>query len=251
MTYVPSSAFVSISCLQSIAPSPLRRSRIVPCSRPLLLVPPYSPSSFFDFPSFPLPPASSLNVRTPPFSNYLRTAVPTVSHVLSSPMTGPIAPHSSALALVAYVTNFASNRRLDCVTQSVSSTTHPQSVGVGPDLGCDVLEERQFELAFLTTAAPHICAMLLAPNTVYIPSPCTYAEVVSGEWASKWIVDMDAEMTSWSSTGTYVNVFSPPGANTFDGMWIFKVKRLPGSSPVFKARYVAKAFSLHKKIYLY
>ncbi|CAI7745366.1 unnamed protein product [Closterium sp. NIES-53] len=54
---------------------------------------------------------------------------------------------------------------------------------------------------------------------------------------------MDAEMASWKSTGTYVDAFPPSEANIVDGMWIFRVKRPPGSPPVFKARYVARGFS--------
>ncbi|CAI7921147.1 unnamed protein product, partial [Closterium sp. NIES-53] len=54
---------------------------------------------------------------------------------------------------------------------------------------------------------------------------------------------MDAEMASWKSTGTYVDEVPPPGANVVSGMWIFRVKRPPGSPPVFKARYVARDFS--------
>ncbi|CAI7740880.1 unnamed protein product [Closterium sp. NIES-54] len=54
---------------------------------------------------------------------------------------------------------------------------------------------------------------------------------------------MDAEMASWRSTGTYVDAVPPPGANIVSGMWIFRVKRPPGSPPVFKARYVACGFS--------
>ncbi|CAI7843798.1 unnamed protein product [Closterium sp. NIES-54] len=54
---------------------------------------------------------------------------------------------------------------------------------------------------------------------------------------------MDAEMASWKSTGTYVDEVPPPGANIVDGMWIFRVKRPPGSPPAFKARYVARGFS--------
>ncbi|CAI7778967.1 unnamed protein product [Closterium sp. NIES-53] len=54
---------------------------------------------------------------------------------------------------------------------------------------------------------------------------------------------MDAEMASWKSTGTYIDEVPPPGANIVSGMWIFKVKRPPGSPPVFKARYVARGFS--------
>ncbi|CAI7888297.1 unnamed protein product, partial [Closterium sp. NIES-53] len=54
---------------------------------------------------------------------------------------------------------------------------------------------------------------------------------------------MDAEMASWKSTGTYVDAVPPPGANIVSGMWIFRVKRPPGSPPVFKACYVARGFS--------
>ncbi|CAI7855112.1 unnamed protein product, partial [Closterium sp. NIES-53] len=54
---------------------------------------------------------------------------------------------------------------------------------------------------------------------------------------------MDAEMASWKSTGTYVDAVPPPGANIVSGMWIFRMKRPPGSPPVFKARYVARGFS--------
>ncbi|CAI5459554.1 unnamed protein product [Closterium sp. Yama58-4] len=54
---------------------------------------------------------------------------------------------------------------------------------------------------------------------------------------------MDAEMASWKSTHTYVDEVPPPGANIVSGMWIFRVKRSPGSPPVFKARYVARGFS--------
>ncbi|CAI7872552.1 unnamed protein product [Closterium sp. NIES-53] len=54
---------------------------------------------------------------------------------------------------------------------------------------------------------------------------------------------MDAEMASRKSTGTYVDEAPPPGANIVSGMWIFRVKRPPGSPPVFKARYVARGFS--------
>ncbi|CAI7800291.1 unnamed protein product, partial [Closterium sp. NIES-54] len=53
---------------------------------------------------------------------------------------------------------------------------------------------------------------------------------------------MDAEMASWKSTDTYVDEDPPPGANIVSGMWIFRVKRPPGSPPVLKARYVARGF---------
>ncbi|CAI7785795.1 unnamed protein product [Closterium sp. NIES-54] len=42
---------------------------------------------------------------------------------------------------------------------------------------------------------------------------------------------------------TYVDAVPPPGANIVSGMWIFRVKRPPGSPSDFKARYVARGFS--------
>ncbi|CAI7777785.1 unnamed protein product [Closterium sp. NIES-54] len=64
-----------------------------------------------------------------------------------------------------------------------------------------------------------------------------------GPYSSRWQIDMDAEMASWKSTGTYVDEVPPPGENIVDGMWIFRVKRPPGSLPAFKARYIARGFS--------
>ncbi|CAI7925242.1 unnamed protein product [Closterium sp. NIES-54] len=53
---------------------------------------------------------------------------------------------------------------------------------------------------------------------------------------------MDAEMASWKSTCNYVDEVPPPGENIVDGMWIFKMKRPPGSPLAFKARYVVRGF---------
>ncbi|CAI7933460.1 unnamed protein product [Closterium sp. NIES-54] len=54
---------------------------------------------------------------------------------------------------------------------------------------------------------------------------------------------MDAEIASWKSIGTYVDVVPPSRANIVDGMWIFRVKRPRGSPPAFKVRYVTRGFS--------
>ncbi|CAI7848543.1 unnamed protein product, partial [Closterium sp. NIES-54] len=89
--------------------------------------------------------------------------------------------------------------------------------------------------------------MLLAPegdpDAPDIPTPRSYAEAIAGEYSSQWQTAMDAEMASWKSTGPYVDEVPPPGPNIVSGMWIFRVKRPPGSPPVFKARYVARGFS--------
>ncbi|CAI7760209.1 unnamed protein product [Closterium sp. NIES-54] len=81
------------------------------------------------------------------------------------------------------------------------------------------------------------------PDALDIPTPRSYAETIAGEYSSPWQTAIDAEMASWKSTGTYVDEIPPPGANIIDGMWIFRVKRPPGSPPAFKARYVARGFN--------
>ncbi|CAI7846657.1 unnamed protein product [Closterium sp. NIES-54] len=89
--------------------------------------------------------------------------------------------------------------------------------------------------------------MLLAPegdlDGLDIPTPLSYAEAIEGPYSSQWQTAMDTEMASWKYTGTYVNKVPPPWANIVSGMWILRLKRLPGSPPVFKARYVARGFS--------
>ncbi|CAI7836206.1 unnamed protein product [Closterium sp. NIES-53] len=196
----------------------------------------------------PSPPESSLNVSSHPITDYYRAARPVVTRVLASLVTDPRASSSSVSALTAAVTDFASTCRLDYATCVVAAPPpRPLSIGGESSLGCDVLEDRELELEFLAAASPSLCAMLLSPSrdsdALDIPTPCTYGEAVSGEWASQWKAAMASELASWRSTGTYVDAVPPPRANVVDGMWLFKVKRPPGSPPVFKARYVARGFN--------
>ncbi|CAI7917630.1 unnamed protein product [Closterium sp. NIES-53] len=99
----------------------------------------------------------------------------------------------------------------------------------------------------LAAAVPRLASMLLAPrgdpDALDIPTSRSYAEAITGPYSSQWQAAMDAEMASWKSTGTYVDDVPPPVASIVDGMWIFRVKRPPGSPPAFKARYDARGFS--------
>ncbi|CAI7821620.1 unnamed protein product [Closterium sp. NIES-54] len=153
--------------------------------------------------------------------------------------------------------DFAAAYHLDYRASLVSDPgpACPPSVGGEVALGCDVLKDRHEELDCLAAAAPHLATMLLAhegdPNALDIPTPRSYKEANSGEYSSQWQIAMDAEMASWTSTGTYVDEDPPPGVNIISGMWIFRVKRLPGSPPAFKARYVARGFNHpHEEIWL-
>ncbi|CAI7819355.1 unnamed protein product [Closterium sp. NIES-54] len=185
----------------------------------------------------PSPPELALIASlSTPVTDYYRTYRPVLSHVLASLVTDPRASLSSVSALTAAVTEFASTRCLDYATSLVAAPpTRPLAIGGESALGCDALEDRQFELEFLAAASPHLRAMLLAPegdpDALDIPTPRTYAEAVSGPWASQWRAAMDSEMASYRSTSTYINEVPPLGANVVDGMWIFRVKRPPGSPP--------------------
>ncbi|CAI7786324.1 unnamed protein product, partial [Closterium sp. NIES-54] len=161
------------------------------------------------------PPASSLPDGPDPESDSLHAASPTVTRFLATAVIDPLFESIAASALVAELVDFAAACRLDYATslvaESASASVCPPSIG-DPD----------------------------APD---IPTPRSYTEAIEGPYSSQWQAAMDAEMASWKSTGTYVDEVPTPGANIVSGMWIFRVKRPPGSPPVFKARYVARGFS--------
>ncbi|CAI7869622.1 unnamed protein product [Closterium sp. NIES-53] len=197
----------------------------------------------------PSPPTSSLPVVADPASDQVRAEHSTVTRLLATVVTDPSFESTAASALVAELVDFAAACRLDYAASLVaeSESVCPPSVGGECALGTDVLEDRQEDLECLAAAAPHLVSMLLAsegdPDAPDIPTPRSYAEAIAGEYSSQWQTAMDAEMASRKSTGTYVDEVPPPGANIVSGMWIFRVKRPPGSPPVFKARYVARGFS--------
>ncbi|CAI7799819.1 unnamed protein product [Closterium sp. NIES-54] len=177
---------------------PSRRS---PCARPS------SPIPFTDLrtalfcstpprssPSvLPSPPKSALSDSlSTPVTNYYRTYRSVLSRVLASLVTDPRASLSSVSTLTAAVTEFASTRCLDYATCLVAAPpTSPLAVGGESALGCDALEERQFELEFLAAASSHLCAMLLAPegdpDALDIPTPRTYAEAPSSADLSMFV----------------------------------------------------------------
>ncbi|CAI7736558.1 unnamed protein product, partial [Closterium sp. NIES-53] len=159
----------------------------------------------------PPPPQSSLPAVPDPESDLAHAASPAVSRLLATDVTDPSFESSAACALVAELVDFAAACRLDYATRG------------------------------LAAAVPHLVAMLLAPegdpDAPDIPTPRPYAEAITGPYSFQWQTAMDAEMAFWKSRGSYVDAVPPSGANIVDGMWIFRVKRPPGSPPVFKARY--------------
>ncbi|CAI7740023.1 unnamed protein product [Closterium sp. NIES-53] len=205
----------------------------------------------------PSPPASSLPVLADPASDSLRVASPSVARLLATVVTDPSLESTDASALVTELVDFAARCRLDYATSLVAESARvcPPSVGGECALSTDVLEDRQEEFQCFAAALPHLVSTLIAPegdpDAPDIPTPRSYAEAIEGPYSSQWQAAMDAEMASWKSTGTYVDEVPPPGANIVSGMWIFRVKRPPGSPPVFKARYVARGFSQRQGVYYF
>ncbi|CAI7815238.1 unnamed protein product [Closterium sp. NIES-54] len=201
--------------------------------------------------SLPSPPASSLPDGSDPESESLRAASPAVTRFLATAVSDPLFESTAAFALVAELVDFAAACRLDhatsLVAESASASVCPPSVGGECALGTDVLEDRQEEFECFAAAVPHLVSMLLAPegdpDAPDILTPRSYAEAIEGPYSSQWQAAMDAEMASWKSTGTYVDEVPPPGVNIVSDMWIFRVKRPPGSPPAFKACYVARGFN--------
>ncbi|CAI7748756.1 unnamed protein product, partial [Closterium sp. NIES-53] len=199
----------------------------------------------------PSPPASYLPADPDLASDSLRAASPAVTRFLATAFTDPLFESTAASALVTELVDFAAACHLDYATslvaESVSASVCPPSVGGECALGTDVLEDRQEDFECFAATVPHLVSMLLAPegdpDAPDIPTPRSYAEAIEGPYSSQWQAAMDAEMASWKSTGTYVDKVPPPGANIVSGMWIFRVKRPPGSPSAFKARYFARCFS--------
>ncbi|CAI7913565.1 unnamed protein product [Closterium sp. NIES-54] len=202
----------------------------------------------------PAPPESSFPEVPDPKSDRARAASPIVARLLATAVTDLSFESAAASALVAELLDFVAACRLDYASALVAESVpaSPPSVGGECALGTDVLEDRQEDFECLTAIVPRFASMLLAPegdpDAPDIPTPRSYAEAITGPYSSHWQAGMDAEMASWKSTGTYIDKVPLPGANIVDGMWIFRVKRPPGSPPAFKARYVARGFRLHLRL---
>ncbi|CAI7804548.1 unnamed protein product, partial [Closterium sp. NIES-53] len=175
------------------------------------------------------PLASSLPDGPDLESESLRAASPIVTRFLATAVTVPSFESTAASALIAELVDFAAACRLDYATSLVAefecASVYPPSVGGECALGTDILEDRKEEFECFAAVVPHLVSMRLAPegdlDAPDIPNPRSYAKAIEG---------------------TYIDKVPPHGVNIVSGMWIFKVKRPPGSPPVFKARYVARGF---------
>ncbi|CAI7774021.1 unnamed protein product, partial [Closterium sp. NIES-54] len=160
------------------------------------------PSSFPQHVVLPLPPASSLPDVPDPESYLAHSDSPTVTRVLATLFTDPSFASTAASALLTELIDFFSASRIDYFKSLVtdSESDCPSSVGGELALGCDVLEDKQFEPECFADVVPHLAAMLLAhegdPDALDIPTLCSYAEAIICQYFSQWQTAMDAKMAS-------------------------------------------------------
>ncbi|CAI5526936.1 unnamed protein product, partial [Closterium sp. Naga37s-1] len=135
----------------------------------------------------PSPPDSSLPAVADPPSDLAHVSSPTVTCFLATVVTDPMLSSPAASALAAELVDFAAAYRLDYLASLVSDPDPacPSSIEGEVAHGCDVLEDRHFELECLATAAPHLATMLLAPegdlDALDIPTPRSYREAISAQ----------------------------------------------------------------------
>ncbi|CAI7899801.1 unnamed protein product [Closterium sp. NIES-53] len=206
--------------------------------------PPFSPSPPVSSPPLP-PPDPSPAVFPPP----LPPLSPPLSHTWPSRRSPRARPLSPVPLDHLRTTLFRSSPP----RSSPSLLPSPPESTLTSSLSTPVID--YYRLVFSPLLLPtHVllCPLspLLLPQSLSFPllaalttPPVLWLLLLPVLWPSGWRAAMDSEMASYRSTGTYVDEVPPPGENVVDGMWIFRVKRPPGSPPVFKARYVAKGFS--------
>ncbi|CAI7802792.1 unnamed protein product, partial [Closterium sp. NIES-54] len=169
---------------------PVRTARRAPYSRPppvtvMHAITLYPSSIPLRVPLLP-PPESSLPDVPDPESDRACAASPSVSRLLTIPVTDPSFDFVSASALVAELLDFAAACRLDYATALVveSEFAGPPSVGGECALGTDVLEDRHEDYECLAAAVPRFASMLLAlegdPDAPDIMTPRSYAEAITG-----------------------------------------------------------------------
>ncbi|CAI7927473.1 unnamed protein product, partial [Closterium sp. NIES-54] len=106
-------------------------------------------------------------------SNLVRAVHPTVTRLLATVVTDPSFESAVASAFVSELVDFATTCRLDYTASLVaeSKSICPPSVGGECALGTDVLEDRQEDFECLAAAVPHLVAMLLAREEIWLRRP--------------------------------------------------------------------------------
>lgn len=72
--------------------------------------------------------------------------------------------------------------------------------------------------------------------------PLTYKQAMSGPYAKQWKEAMDRQMESFANRGTWELVFRSKDMPVLTGRWVYKIKKKPDESILYKARWVVRGF---------
>lgn len=75
-----------------------------------------------------------------------------------------------------------------------------------------------------------------------LPTPDTWQEALNGENPEDWMESMAKEVEGLRETGTFKEVPRSEARNILGNKWVFRTKRRPDGTPLFKSRLTAKGF---------
>ncbi|CAI7752254.1 unnamed protein product [Closterium sp. NIES-54] len=188
----------------------------------------------------PLPPPPEFSLPAVPDPEADLARADTVFRVLSKVVTDPSFESTAASALIAHVVYFAAACHLDSATALVaeSQSARPSSVR-----GACALSRRT---GWRTLSVLQLLYLISLPCSLPLRETRMHQTSRPRALTQRRLL----ALTPLSGRHPWTPRWHPgsPQAPTLtqfpvDGMWIFRVKRPPGSSPAFKARYVARGFS--------
>lgn len=73
-----------------------------------------------------------------------------------------------------------------------------------------------------------------------IPTPQTWQEALSGQWAAEWLESMVREIAGLDQSKTFKRVAKDKAGNILHCKWVYRIKRRPDGTPLFKSRLCIK-----------
>ncbi|CAI7852061.1 unnamed protein product [Closterium sp. NIES-54] len=182
------------------------------------------PSSVPQRVALPSPPVSSLPDVPDPVSDLALADSPTVICLLATVVTDPNFESTTVFALVTELVDFAARSHLDYVANLISESESvcPPTLWGELALGCDVVEDRQFELECLAATLPRFASMLLCPeadpDALDIPTPRSYAEAI--------VAQLDYEVHSLDFSTAFLQ------GSLYEEIWLRRPPGFTGSFPL-------------------
>ena len=101
------------------------------------------------------------------------------------------------------------------------------------------LMHHDFEPDFdLAAAISHIATIRSHQATTEVDNfePLTYEQAMAGPYAKQWKEAIDKQMESFATMDTWELVDTPNDMPVLSGKWVYKIKKKPDGSILYKAR---------------